>query len=34
MSKVPNAEDVILAGDRLVVIVQTDQEKALIKQLT
>jgi len=34
MSKVPSAEDVILAGDRLVVIVQTDQEKALIKQLT
>ena len=34
MSKVPSAEDVILAGDRLVVIVQTDQEKALIKQLS
>ena len=32
-AKVPTAEDVILAGDRVVVIVNDDQEKALLRCL-
>jgi len=33
-AKVPAADDVILAGDRVVVIVNAEQEKALLKVLT
>lgn len=33
-AKVPAADDTILAGDRVVVIVNADQEKALLKVLT
>ena len=32
-AKVPTADDIILAGDRVVVIVSDDQEKALLKRL-
>lgn len=32
-AKVPAADDVILAGDRIVVIVNADQEKALLERL-
>lgn len=32
-AKVPSAEDIILAGDRVVVIVKDNQEKVLVKQL-
>ena len=32
-AKVPAADDTILAGDRVVVMVKNDQEKALIKSL-
>ncbi|MGK0176365.1 MAG: trk system potassium uptake protein TrkA, partial [Lentimonas sp.] len=32
-AKVPAADDTILAGDRVVVIVNNDQEKALIRSL-
>ena len=32
-AKVPTAEDTILAGDRVIVLVHKDQEKALLKRL-
>ncbi len=32
-AKVPTADDIILAGDRVVVMVSKDQEKALVKRL-